>query len=58
MLSRLDIWRLITEGVATRQEINETYTFMDIHEALAVLEFKSEVEAAISEITMPKTETK
>jgi hypothetical protein len=52
------VWRLITEGVATKKEINEEWTFTDIMEALAVLDFKSEVERAISEITMPKVETK
>jgi hypothetical protein len=56
VLARLPVWRLITEGVATKKEINEEWTFMDIMEAIAVLDFKSEVERAISEITMPKVE--
>jgi hypothetical protein len=58
LLARLPVWRLITEGVATKKEINEEWTFVDIMEALAVLDFKSAVERAISEITMPKMDTK
>lgn len=58
LLARLPVWRLITEGVATKKEINEEWSLVDIMEALAVLDFKSEVERAISEITMPKAETK
>jgi hypothetical protein len=45
---------LITEGVATRKEINESYTFIDIMEALAVLDMKTDIEAAIGELTAPK----
>lgn len=56
LLARLPVWRLITEGVATKKEINDEWTFVDIMEALAVLDFKSEVERAITEITMPKVD--
>jgi hypothetical protein len=44
----------VTEGIATRKELNESYTFMDMMEASAVLDMKSAVDAAIGEITMPK----
>lgn len=54
----MPVWRLVTEGVATKKEINEEWTFLDMMEGLAVLDFKSEVERAITEIMMPKVETK
>jgi hypothetical protein len=55
--SKLPIFRIISEGIATRKEINETYTFMDIQETIGLIDFKNEVEAAISEISTPKMES-
>jgi hypothetical protein len=38
------VHRLIIDGWATKKEINESYTFMDIIEANAVLDCKAAVE--------------
>jgi hypothetical protein len=48
------IHRLIAENWATRQEINTSYTFMDIVEANAVLDLRSAIEEAVTEMTRPK----
>jgi hypothetical protein len=44
------VWRLITEKVASKEEIERGYTFRDICKANAVLDMKSAVELEIGEI--------
>jgi hypothetical protein len=46
----MDAWRLITEHVATLQELKTMWTFEDIQKALAVLNMKSSVQKAIDKI--------
>ena len=48
------IYRLITEGVATKKEIDEYYTFKDIMKMNAVLDMKQEIKNQVDEITRPK----
>lgn len=48
------LWRIVLSGAATWTELKTTWSFLDVHAALAMLEFKSEIE----NIMMPKIESK
>ena len=43
------MWRLITEKIATKEEINKKWHWDDVMKANAVLDFQKEVERKISE---------
>jgi len=50
------VWRLVAERIASKEEVNREYTFMDIIKANAVLDMRSTIEEEVGEILMPKKE--
>jgi hypothetical protein len=48
----IDVWRLVTEKIATLQELETVWSYDDMVRAIVALDIRSEIDNIYSEVTL------